>query len=71
MSFCPNCSTEYTGAATKCNDCGADLVESLPQGWSITRDPENLKPAELGHLLRFHLKGGTRERFRRPFRAGA
>jgi len=47
MSFCPNCRTEYTGAATKCTDCGADLVASLPQGWSITRDPENLKPAEL------------------------
>jgi len=47
MSFCPNCRTEYTGAATKCNDCGADLVESLPQGWSIARDPENLKPTEL------------------------
>ena len=27
---------------------------------------ENLKPAELAHLLRFHLKGGTRERFRAP-----
>ena len=47
MSFCPNCRTEYTGAATKCTDCGADLVSSLPQGWSIARDPENLKPTEL------------------------
>lgn len=47
MSFCPNCRTEYTGAATKCNDCGADLVASLPQGWSIARDPQNLKPTEL------------------------
>ena len=47
MSFCPNCRTEYTGAATKCTDCGADLVSSLPQGWSIARDPQNLKPTEL------------------------
>jgi diadenylate cyclase len=27
---------------------------------------ENLKPAELAHLLRFHLKGGAREAFRAP-----
>ncbi|HEY0591159.1 MAG TPA: diadenylate cyclase CdaA [Thermoanaerobaculia bacterium] len=27
---------------------------------------ENLKPAELAHLLRFHLKGGARETFRAP-----
>jgi len=47
MPFCPNCRTEYTGAAAKCNDCGAELVSSLPQGWSIARDPQNLKPTEL------------------------
>lgn len=47
MSFCPNCRTEYAGAATKCADCGADLVSSLPQGWSTARDPQNLKPTEL------------------------
>ena len=47
MSFCPNCRTEYTGAMTKCADCAADLVSSLPQAWSIARDPQNLKPTEL------------------------
>ncbi len=47
MAFCPNCRTEYAGGAAKCADCGAALVESPPQGWSLARDPQNLRPTEL------------------------
>ncbi len=29
--FCPNCKTEYRPGFTKCADCGAVLVEHLPE----------------------------------------
>jgi len=31
MSWCPNCKTEYRDGFSKCADCGADLVDELPQ----------------------------------------
>jgi hypothetical protein len=31
MPFCPNCRYEYVGGAQECPDCGAKLVEALPQ----------------------------------------
>ena len=30
MAFCPNCRTEYVEGITICNDCGANLIEKLP-----------------------------------------
>jgi len=29
--FCPNCKYEYKPAIEKCPDCGAELVEKLPE----------------------------------------
>lgn len=31
MPWCPHCKTEYQAGITKCADCGADLVDHLPQ----------------------------------------
>ncbi len=31
MAFCPNCRTEYRDTFTRCVDCGAELVASLPE----------------------------------------
>ena len=31
MPWCPHCKTEYQPGITKCADCGADLVDHLPQ----------------------------------------
>jgi hypothetical protein len=31
MPFCPKCRYEYVEGITKCEDCGTDLVESLPE----------------------------------------
>ncbi|MHB9035079.1 MAG: putative signal transducing protein [Armatimonadota bacterium] len=31
MSFCPNCKYEYKPGFTKCPDCGAELVDELPE----------------------------------------
>jgi len=30
MPFCPNCRTEYVGDASRCADCGTELVARLP-----------------------------------------
>jgi hypothetical protein len=29
MPFCPNCRTEYVGDASRCADCGTELVARL------------------------------------------
>jgi uncharacterized Zn finger protein (UPF0148 family) len=31
MPYCPNCRFEYKKGVTKCPDCGATLVEKLPE----------------------------------------
>ncbi len=31
MPWCPNCKTEYRDGFFKCSDCGAELVDELPQ----------------------------------------
>jgi hypothetical protein len=31
MLFCPNCKYEYRPGFTKCPDCGAELIDELPQ----------------------------------------
>jgi hypothetical protein len=31
MPFCPNCRYEYRPGIEKCSDCGAQLVETLPE----------------------------------------
>lgn len=31
MPWCPHCKTEYQPGINKCADCGADLVDHLPQ----------------------------------------
>ena len=31
MPFCPECKYEYRDGFTKCSDCGADLVDKLPE----------------------------------------
>jgi hypothetical protein len=30
MPFCPQCRFEYTAGVSRCPDCGAELVDSLP-----------------------------------------
>lgn len=45
MPFCPNCRTEYVGDATRCADCGAELVGWLQQGARF--DPSALRPEAL------------------------
>ena len=30
MAFCPQCRFEYTASVSRCPDCGAELVDSLP-----------------------------------------
>ncbi len=45
MPFCPNCRTEYVGDASRCADCGAELVGWLQQG--ATLDPASMRPEEL------------------------
>jgi len=47
MPYCPNCRTEYVGGATRCADCGADLVGELPQGQPAAFDLGPMQPAEL------------------------
>lgn len=39
MPFCPNCKFEYKEEVQICPDCGAVLVEKLPE-----QPPETLKP---------------------------
>lgn len=31
MPFCPNCRLEYKEGVDKCPDCGADIVDELPE----------------------------------------
>jgi hypothetical protein len=31
MPYCPNCRFEYKEGLSKCPDCGADLVDQLPE----------------------------------------
>ena len=50
MPYCPNCRTEYVGAAERCTDCGAELVATPPQGWQATSDADAMRPAELCEL---------------------
>lgn len=38
--FCPNCKTEYRAGFTECSDCGASLVETLPDERSDADVPE-------------------------------
>lgn len=38
--FCPNCKTEYRAGFTRCSDCGAALVDSLPDDRSDADTPE-------------------------------
>ena len=47
MPFCPNCRSEYMAGATTCADCGAVLVESLPEGRSAQPNPESMRPVEV------------------------
>ncbi len=42
--FCPECRDEYRAGYTRCNDCGVDLVEKLP-------DPAEPPPADLVTVL--------------------
>jgi hypothetical protein len=37
VPFCPRCRTEYQAWAQQCADCGASLVEALPQ--AAPREP--------------------------------
>ncbi len=41
--FCPNCKTEYRPGFTRCADCGAELVDLLPEEEEVTenREPDN------------------------------
>ena len=47
MPFCPNCRSEYTPEAVACSDCGALLVESLPERASMPGSAEATRPVEL------------------------
>ncbi len=38
MPWCPNCKEEYREGFFKCSDCGATLVDKLPQADSIQSD---------------------------------
>jgi hypothetical protein len=38
--FCPNCKTEYRAGFTQCSDCGATLVDTLPNARSDDDVPE-------------------------------
>ncbi len=44
MPFCPNCRFEYVPEVTRCPDCGADLVETLPD----VQPKSEYREAELG-----------------------
>src|SRR5918996_1902491 len=37
--ICPECRAEYRPGFTRCSDCGVELVESLPEDESATREP--------------------------------
>jgi hypothetical protein len=50
MPFCPNCRTEYVGGATRCADCGADLIGQLPQDRQAAFDLDATRPAEVCQL---------------------
>ena len=49
MHWCPNCKTEYREGFTRCADCGADLVPTLPDE---APEPETLdRPTEAVMLM--------------------
>ncbi len=49
MPWCPNCKTEYREGFTHCADCGAALVQTLPDE---APEPETLdRPAEAVMLM--------------------
>ncbi len=50
MPFCPNCGIEYRAGFTRCTDCNAELVPSLPQELPAEGDTE---PVELAELAAF------------------
>ncbi len=46
MPFCPTCGKEYGRGSKICTDCGADLVESLPEDTAVGQ-PDGLDLVEL------------------------
>ncbi len=53
MPFCPRCTTEYPPEATRCEQCGTGLVDSLPEG-SDRAEPDETA-TELVELAEFPL----------------
>jgi hypothetical protein len=47
MPFCPNCESEYQAGIKRCSDCGAELVETLPDVDETAIDSEDVELVEL------------------------
>ncbi len=50
MPFCPSCRCEYRMGFIRCNDCGVELVDSLP---AETRESPDIGELELVELSSF------------------
>ncbi|NCO35253.1 MAG: hypothetical protein AUJ92_00020 [Armatimonadetes bacterium CG2_30_59_28] len=50
--FCPDCKYEFAPHTRRCSDCGADLVEELPQQPPVARLPVGGRvPTEADELV--------------------
>ncbi len=49
--FCPQCKTEYRPGFTRCADCGAELVERLPEKVEQTNDKEPVMEPDNTRLI--------------------
>ena len=48
MPFCPSCKNEYRSGFTRCSDCNAELVDSLPKENSVEPDQSEWDMVEVG-----------------------
>lgn len=49
MPWCPRCTTEYRDGFTICTDCGAKLVDKLPETQECPNTGRPAKPVRLMH----------------------
>jgi len=38
MFYCPNCNIEFEGSVESCSQCGAQLVDSVPEDFILDKD---------------------------------